>query len=327
MASFRVADTNYHLQTKLGSGKQAHTYLYKDDEGNLYTVKLSAEVNRANKREVMVREIAILEELKTVVASCQTHTYPCIRYGAIIKSDSPNFEHFRQLLASTGTDADSNTTSNAAPQNSSVISVLVYDFVAGVSFDDLIKKHNYNVNNNFLNEFLGQMLLSVRTLHSLNIVHRDIKPSNIIFNPESTDSVDSAETSSGSSKFTLIDFGLSCRYNSGECASKSGTPNYVLPKILKTSSQDSIVTLKRSDLFAIGVCAYNYVEAVAPYKITTSTNWRGMQVYNFSSYQGFNSSVQMDEQLQDLIEVLLLDPDQLTADTAYQYWLNLQSEV
>lgn len=333
---FHLEGSKYYLQSKLASGNQAHTYLYKDEIGNLHTVKLSDKVNNAICRQSLLREINILTQLRDQADSCQTQRYPCFITAAIVDQTSPSFQHFNNVISGQGLNShhhnNSNDIGNSSSNNSIVprskdlpkfISVIIYRFVAGVTLESVIAEPDFNADFDaeLLNKFLGQMLLTILTLHELNIVHRDIKPANIILSNNSSNY-------NSDYHFTLIDFGLAHQTSSHKesLASVAGTINYVYPKLMQSANNPTMIDLKRSDLFALGVCAYRYVNKLLPYTITTGRSPYGDTVYIYSRYRGFNSEIEIDSGLKALIEALLLDT-KLEVNDAYGLWLRNQITV
>lgn len=102
-------------------------------------------------------------------------------------------------------------------------------------------------------EILEQVIMALRTFQRLDLVHRDLKPDNIM--------IDSY------GKVTLIDYGTvlvaSLEENSDTVAESvpQGSLNYIAPETLLTMHSDN-----RSDLFSLGVIAYEMLAGTLPYK-------------------------------------------------------------
>jgi hypothetical protein len=99
-------------------------------------------------------------------------------------------------------------------------------------------------------DVLIQICSGVQAIHDVGIIHRDLKPENILF------------TSGGMVK--IADFGIA-RTGDGpkltEHGGVIGTIDYVSPEYMLTSEVDS-----RSDLYAIGVLAYEMITGRSPFQ-------------------------------------------------------------
>lgn len=97
---------------------------------------------------------------------------------------------------------------------------------------------------------LCQMSSGVQAIHDAGIIHRDLKPENILISPQ------------GNVKIT--DFGIA-RTGTGpkltEHGGVVGTIDYVSPEYLERGQVDA-----RSDIYAMGVMAYEMITGEAPYK-------------------------------------------------------------
>ncbi|MCB0322637.1 MAG: serine/threonine protein kinase [Bdellovibrionales bacterium] len=97
---------------------------------------------------------------------------------------------------------------------------------------------------------LCQMASGVQAIHDAGIIHRDLKPENILI------------TSQGDIKIT--DFGIA-RTGTGpkltEHGGVVGTIDYVSPEYLERGQVD-----RRSDIYALGVLAYEMITSVSPFK-------------------------------------------------------------
>lgn len=99
-------------------------------------------------------------------------------------------------------------------------------------------------------KMLQQMCSGVQAIHDAGIIHRDLKPENILI------------TSQGDIKIT--DFGIA-RTGTGpkltEHGGVVGTIDYVSPEYLEIGQVDA-----RSDIYALGVLAYEMVTGESPFK-------------------------------------------------------------
>ncbi len=102
-------------------------------------------------------------------------------------------------------------------------------------------------------DILEQVIKALRTFQRLDLVHRDLKPDNIMIDAYG--------------KVTLIDYGTvlvaSLEENSNNLAESvpQGTLNYIAPETLLTLHADH-----KSDLFSLGVIAYEMLCGSLPYK-------------------------------------------------------------
>jgi len=102
-------------------------------------------------------------------------------------------------------------------------------------------------------EIIEQIIKALRTFQRLDLVHRDLKPDNIMIDAHG--------------KVTLIDYGTvliaSLEENSDNVAESvpQGSLNYIAPETLLTLHADH-----KSDLFSLGVIAYEMLCGKLPYK-------------------------------------------------------------
>jgi serine/threonine protein kinase len=97
---------------------------------------------------------------------------------------------------------------------------------------------------------LCQIAAGVQAIHEAGIIHRDLKPENILL--------------TGQGEIKITDFGIA-RTNAGprltEHGGVVGTIDYVSPEYLDQGQVD-----RRSDIYALGVIAYEMVTGVAPFE-------------------------------------------------------------
>ena len=107
-------------------------------------------------------------------------------------------------------------------------------------------------------DFIDTALDIAVATEKLNIVHRDIKPENIIIGSDN--------------KFWLLDFGIA-RHLDLESLTQTNTPYGIFT--LGYASSEQFRNLKkdidiRTDLFSIGVVAYEMIQGVNPYRQGTN---------------------------------------------------------
>jgi serine/threonine-protein kinase len=101
-------------------------------------------------------------------------------------------------------------------------------------------------------DLLCQLAEGLAAIHRSGIVHRDLKPDNILL------------TADGRVK--ISDFGVACA-DGEDCASEGmliGTPRYVAPEYIESGSFD-----RRSDIYALGVIAYELIAGHCPFRSAT----------------------------------------------------------
>ena len=122
------------------------------------------------------------------------------------------------------------------------------EFVSGGDLADRMNEGIFEVKD--IVKYLIQMCSGVQAIHDCQIVHRDLKPENILL------------TESGDVKIT--DFGIA-RTGGGprltEHGGVVGTIDYVSPEYLEKGDVDS-----RSDIYALGVIAYEMVANEPPFQ-------------------------------------------------------------
>ncbi len=94
--------------------------------------------------------------------------------------------------------------------------------------------------------FISCLLLSLKYIHSKNIIHRDIKPENLVLD--------------SSGYLALTDFGVASRKTRDNSSETSGTPGYMAPEVLCGQNHSFPV-----DFFAIGIICYEFMTGKRPY--------------------------------------------------------------
>ncbi|MCX5795974.1 MAG: protein kinase [Elusimicrobia bacterium] len=126
---------------------------------------------------------------------------------------------------------------------------LVFDFVAGLPlYDLLLSKRRLSLPE--AAHILGQVAAGLDVAHAKQVIHRDLKPANVVISNE------------GVAK--LMDFGIAHRSSNGgsqETLDKTlGTMPYMAPE-----QHDGTVS-KESDLYALGVMAYELLTGRRPFE-------------------------------------------------------------
>jgi len=132
------------------------------------------------------------------------------------------------------------------------ISYLTMEYVPGSNLRrELRRNGTLSVRHTF--ELLEQILAALSAAHLKNLIHRDIKPENALI------------TVSGSLK--VADFGLAravTEVTSTTTGTILGTVAYLAPEVIATGACDA-----RTDIYAVGILAYEMLTGTLPYEGTT----------------------------------------------------------
>merc|ERR1719356_1866693 len=150
---------------------------------------------------------------------------------------------------------------------------------------------------------MQQIIRAIYYMHENKVCHRDLKPENFLFSTK-----DGIEKS----LLKIIDFGLSCKFETGQVlTTKAGTPYYVAPEVL-SGKYDHL-----SDMWSVGVIMYVILCGYPPFFGETDAEVLGkVKLGNFA----FNSAdwKNISEDAKDLIRALLKmkTRDRFTAEQA-----------
>jgi len=137
-------------------------------------------------------------------------------------------------------------------------------------------------------EYVRQILSAAAYIHSKQIVHRDFKCNNIVF------------TENGDLK--VIDFGLSRRVDpSYLCYDFVGTLYCAAPESAYRRSGE---TLKKSDVWAIGVICFMLVTGRPPFEGQTQRETIE-QIMNYRDALSFSDDIEISAQCEDFLHCLL----------------------
>jgi serine/threonine-protein kinase len=136
----------------------------------------------------------------------------------------------------------------------------VMEYVPGSNvanwLDDLMLDHRASSVDEALG-YLDQICRGLAAIHASGAVHGDLKPSNVLLGP--------------ASRVAIADLGLSRLFDhSGRVGDHpmAGTPAYLAPEFSRTDLSPHL--LQRSDLYALGVLAYEMLTGEPPYDIVTT---------------------------------------------------------
>ncbi|MCK4708784.1 MAG: serine/threonine protein kinase, partial [Gammaproteobacteria bacterium] len=131
------------------------------------------------------------------------------------------------------------------------ISAISMEFFESDGLDILIKNNRLGSTENSIN-ILYQVCDGMWAAHQQDVIHRDLKPSNVLVND------------AGHAK--VVDFGIASANSEADMTLTKtgmiiGTPAYLSPERAKGLEADH-----RSDIYALGIIAYNMFNGSLPYK-------------------------------------------------------------
>ncbi|MBN1863312.1 MAG: protein kinase [Victivallales bacterium] len=127
------------------------------------------------------------------------------------------------------------------------IPYIVMEFIPGRALNQIIRSANFSNEQSMY--IIRQLAEALATVHKFGILHRDIKPGNILI----TDDL----------KIKLTDFGIAKIEDSELTITREvlGSPAYMSPE----SFENSVKCDCRSDIFSMGVIAYELLTGVKPF--------------------------------------------------------------
>lgn len=126
----------------------------------------------------------------------------------------------------------------------------------GELFNHISSKNSLTVKS--VQRILNCLLKALKYLHSNDIMHRDLKPENMILKQK-------GELEENTLK--LVDFGLSSYCDMEEYLFKRcGTPGYVAPEIINSSSKENVKFTPKVDVFSAGIIFYILLIGKSPFK-------------------------------------------------------------
>lgn len=153
---------------------------------------------------------------------------------------------------------------------------LVMELVEGRRLDDYVEERRLDVQARA--ELLVQVADAVHHAHMAGFVHRDLKPANILVEDRRT-----AETSGPPRRARVLDFGIARALEPTTLSPHTvegaviGTPAYMSPE--QTGATGEAIG-PRSDVYSLGVIAYELIARRAPYEIGGKALWEVARVVN-----------------------------------------------
>ena len=159
---------------------------------------------------------------------------------------------------------------------------LVMENVVGGNLLNTINKMN-KIPENLSKIIFKQLILTLKYIHSNNIVHRDIKPDNILLDLNNT--------------IKLCDFGVSKIISKGELTDDScGTPAFIAPEILLEKPYNPYAT----DIWSCGVVLYVMITGFFPFRGISET-----QLHENILKGVYPKPINISNELSDLLSKIL----------------------
>eukprot|EP01038_Epipyxis_sp_PR26KG_P014949 gene14949-20109_t len=137
---------------------------------------------------------------------------------------------------------------------------LILDLMMGGDLGFYLSK-NSNFSSYQTKYYSARTMLGIAALHELQIVYRDLKPENILMDAE------------GYTK--ISDLGLACKITdhrgiTGTC----GTRGYWAPEMLRRTAEGRRERYSVCvDWFSFGVCVYEFLTGISPFRTERARNW------------------------------------------------------
>jgi serine/threonine protein kinase len=127
---------------------------------------------------------------------------------------------------------------------------LVMEYIDGADLDAIMRSYESNgelMPHADVLRILEAIASALDYAHSHGVIHRDVKPSNIMLERDG--------------RPVLTDFGLALRVSEGTIGDAFGSPHYISPEQARNSAN----AVPQSDLYSLGVVAYELLAGVVPF--------------------------------------------------------------
>ncbi len=143
------------------------------------------------------------------------------------------------------------------------LAYLVMEYLQGEDLEKLFKRQGCQLKPDQLRKLVNEVGDALAYAHADHLIHRDLKPRNIILKEHFSKS----GTTSGNTKFVLLDFGIAAKLDSegtqrNRTQDGAGTVEYMAPELL---SRDPRAT-PQSDIYAFGVILYQMMVGRVPFQ-------------------------------------------------------------
>jgi len=128
---------------------------------------------------------------------------------------------------------------------------MVLQYIEGLSLDQILAAYREDgeyIEPEEASRIIREMSSALDYAHSKGVIHRDVKPSNIILNRQGN--------------AILVDFGLALLADAGIRSEAFGTPQYIAPEQVRSSTQ----VTPQTDLYALGVILYEMFTGRLPFE-------------------------------------------------------------
>jgi len=189
--------------------------------------------------------------------------------------------------------------------------ILVLELLRGGELFDFISEKE-RLSEEEASDFIQQILLGLKHMHSKNIAHLDLKPENIMLKSGSSHSL------------KLIDFGLSRKIKPGEEVREMlGTPEFVSPEVVNYEPLSL-----NTDMWSIGVITYILLSGASPFLgETQQETYANIVACDYEFDEEFFS--QTSELAKDFIRTLFVREQRkrLSVDECLKHpWINPTSD-